>query len=91
MCTMTTVGATEVKNRLGQVLEQARKEPVLVQTHGRDSVVILDHAEYQHLRRLEDAYWLVRAEEAAKGGFLSPEETMARISERLNRFEDEED
>ena len=87
---MTTIGASEVKNRLGQVLEQARREPVLVQTHGRDSVVILDHAEYQHLRKLEDAFWLARAEEAAKGGFLTPEETMARTSRRMNEMQDEE-
>ena len=81
---MTTVGATDVKNRFGQIMEQARREPVLVQSHGRDSVVIVDHAEFARLRRLEDAYWEARANEAVKSGFLSPEETMTRLSARLS-------
>lgn len=51
---MITVTASEVKNKFGQIMEQARREPVLVQSHGRNSVVILDHVEYERLRRLED-------------------------------------
>lgn len=77
---MTTIGATEVKNKFGQIMDQARREPVLVQSHGRDSVVIVDHEEFARLRRLEDAYWIARADEARKSGFLSPEETLARLS-----------
>lgn len=76
---MVTVAATDLKNKLGQIMDQARREPVLVQSHGRDMVVILDHAEFERLRRLEDAYWTERAEAALKSGFLSPEETLARL------------
>jgi prevent-host-death family protein len=79
---MVTVAATDLKNKLGQIMDQARREPVLVQSHGRDMVVILDHAEFSRLRRLEDAYWAERAEEALKSGFLSPEETMSRLQAR---------
>lgn len=80
---MVTVGATELKNRLGEFIDKARREPVLVQSHGRDVVVILDHAEFERLRGIEDAYWLERAQQAAKGGFMTPDETMAYLQERL--------
>jgi hypothetical protein len=42
-----------------------------------------DPKETDRLRRLEDAYWTARAEEAIKGGFLSPEESMAFLLGRL--------
>lgn len=79
---MTVVTATDLKNKIGQIIDQARHEPVLVQSHGRDVVVILDHAEFARLRRLEDSYWAAQADEALKSGFLSPEETMARLKAR---------
>jgi prevent-host-death family protein len=53
---MLTVTATELKNKLGEVIDQARREPVLVQSHGRDVVVIVDHAEFTRLRQLVDAF-----------------------------------
>lgn len=87
---MLTVAATDVKNRFGQIIDQARKEPVMVQSHGRDSVVILDHEEFARLRRLEDSYWGVRAMEAAKSGFLTPEETMQRLQQRLAAIESDD-
>jgi prevent-host-death family protein len=49
---MLAVTATELKNKLGEVIDQARREPVLVQSHGRDVVVIVDHAEFTRLRLL---------------------------------------
>lgn len=79
---MVTVAATDLKNKLGQIINQAQREPVLVQSHGRDVVVIVDHEEYARLRRLEDAYWAARAEEALKSGFLGPEESMAFLLAR---------
>ncbi|MFN8495488.1 MAG: type II toxin-antitoxin system Phd/YefM family antitoxin [Caldilineaceae bacterium] len=51
---MVTVAATDLKNKLGQIMDQARREPVLVQSHGRDMVVILDHAEFERLQRLKE-------------------------------------
>ena len=80
---MQTVTATELKNRFGQIIDRACREPILVQSHGRDMVVILDHAEFDRLRRLEDAYRVRRAEEALQSGFLTPEETMAKLQSRL--------
>jgi prevent-host-death family protein len=80
---MQTIAATKLKNKLGEVIDLARREPVMVQSHGRDIVVILDHAEFSRLRQLEDSYWAQRAEEAKLSGFLTPEETMARLQTRF--------
>jgi prevent-host-death family protein len=79
---MIRVAATDLKNKLGQIIDQARREPVLVQSHGRDTVVIIDHAEFARLRQLEDLYWIARAEAALKSGFLTPEETITRLQAR---------
>jgi prevent-host-death family protein len=86
---MLKVGATELKNRLGEFIDKARREPVLVQSHGRDVVVLLDHAEFERLRGIEDAYWIARAQQAAKDGFLNPEESMAYLQARLSTSEAE--
>ena len=86
---MVTVTATDLKNRFGQIVDQARREPVLVQSHGRDMVVILDHAEYNHLRQLEDDYWVARADQALASGVLSTEETMVRLQARLESMSKE--
>ena len=77
---MTTVAATELKNQFGKIIDLARREPVMVQNHGRDTVVIVDHEEFAHLRRLEDAYWGARADEALKSGLIGEERTAKLLS-----------
>jgi prevent-host-death family protein len=46
---MAAMSATDAKNRFGEVLELARKEPVRVQKNGRDVAVVLSAEEYQAL------------------------------------------
>lgn len=46
---MSTISATDAKNRFGQVLEQARTEPVRIQKNGRDVAVVLSPEEYRAL------------------------------------------
>jgi antitoxin Phd len=87
---MTQVSATEVKQRFGQVMEEVKRGPVIVQTHGRNSAVILDIEEYERLRRFEDAYWIARAEEAEREGFVGTEETLRVLTEKLREAEREE-
>ena len=47
---MSSITATDAKNRFGQVLEMARTEPVHVQKNGRDVAVVLSPEEYQRLQ-----------------------------------------
>lgn len=43
---MSTITATDAKNRFGQVLEMARTEPVRVQKNGRDVGVVISPEEF---------------------------------------------
>lgn len=47
---MKTVGATEAKNRLGAILDDAQREPVVIRRQDRDIAVVLSMAEYERLR-----------------------------------------
>lgn len=84
---MVQATATEVKNRFGEYMEKAQKEPVTVEKTGRPYVVLVSQEEYERLVKLEDAYWGRKAEEAVKGGFLGSEATMAKMRTRLNAIE----
>ena len=68
--------ATEVKNRFGEFMDKAQKEPVEVEKTGRKYAVLLSYEEYERLRALEDAYWGARAKQAEAGGFVGTEESM---------------
>lgn len=66
------ITATELKNRLGQYLEAAQREPVLIEKSGRESSVVLSKQRYDELLELEDRLWDLRAQLAEREGFASP-------------------
>jgi prevent-host-death family protein len=47
------ITATEAKNRLGQVLEQAQRQPVIIEKAGRRHSVVMSHERYQELLKAE--------------------------------------
>lgn len=47
---MKTVAATEAKNRLGAILDDAQREPVVIRRQDRDVAVVISMAEYERLR-----------------------------------------
>jgi prevent-host-death family protein len=47
---MTTVSATQAKQRFAELLDKAQKGPVRIQRHGRDVVVLTSAEEYDRLR-----------------------------------------
>ena len=47
---MKTVPATEAKNRLGAILDDAQREPVVIRRQDRDIAVVLSMADYERLR-----------------------------------------
>jgi prevent-host-death family protein len=47
---MKTVAATEAKNRLGAILDDAQREPIVIRRQDRDIAVVLSMAEYERLR-----------------------------------------
>lgn len=47
---MTRISATDAKNRFGQVLDLARKEPVFVHKNGREVAVVLSRQAFEELQ-----------------------------------------
>ena len=69
---MKTVPATEAKNRLGAILDDAQREPIVIRRQDRDIAVVLSMAAYERLRTGNIQAFLdlrnqVAAEAAANG------------------------
>ena len=69
---MKRVAATEAKNRLGAILDDAQRQPVVIRRQNRDIAVVLSMADYERLRAGNVQAFLelrkrVAEEAAAKG------------------------
>lgn len=69
---MKSVAATEAKNRLGAILDDAQREPIVIRRQDRDIAVVISMADYERLRSGNVRAFLdlrkeVAAEAAAKG------------------------
>ena len=51
MDTVTRVSASEFQNTFGLLSDRARREPVVITKHGRDSLVIMPVEEWERLKR----------------------------------------
>jgi len=63
---MTTMTATEVKNRFGELGDQLRSGPIRVTKSGRAAMVIVAADEFDRLKQLEDRVWGERALEVIR-------------------------
>ena len=81
---MLHIAASEVKQRLGQYMESALTEPVVIEKSGRPAVVMLSVAEYERLQAMDDAYWGERAKQSLADGLAGTDETMRRLQERVD-------
>ena len=82
------IPAAKAKNRFGEMLDTAQREPVIIQKHGRTVAVLLsgrDYEEYQRLVGLDDAWWGEQAMKVLKNPkFIGPEKTRKFFDEILN-------
>ena len=63
---MKTVAATEAKTRLGAILDDAQREPVVIRRQDRDIAVVLSMRDYERLRSGNvDTFLALRNEVAA--------------------------
>ncbi len=85
---MVSYDATTVKNKLGEVIEAARQEPVCVTKSGKEVVYILSAAEYARLLKMEQAYWSQRIQAAEATGYVGQEKSMALIKRILGSAEE---
>jgi prevent-host-death family protein len=83
---MREVNSTEFKNHFGEFLDLAHDEPIAVSKSGKPIAVVLSAEEFDHLQKLDDAYWRARAEAAeAKGQWIGHDEAMRLLASRLKR------
>jgi prevent-host-death family protein len=47
---MKRIAATEAKNRLGAILDEAQRQPIVIRRQKRDVAVVLSMADYERLR-----------------------------------------
>ena len=47
---MKSVAATEAKNRLGAILDEAQREPIVIRRQDRDIAVVMSMADYERLK-----------------------------------------
>ncbi|MBF0290812.1 MAG: type II toxin-antitoxin system Phd/YefM family antitoxin [Nitrospinae bacterium] len=83
---MKTATATEIKNRFGEYLQSAIREPVLIEKTGKPVAVLLSIDDYERLSALEDAYWIMKAQKAEAGGYLGVTATKKFIGSRLKKL-----
>ena len=81
---MKTLGASEAKNRFGEMLDFARREPVQIAQKGRSVVVVLSIEEFERFSELENELLALKAENAYQEGFVGTVESEALLSEILN-------
>ncbi len=49
---MTTISATQAKQRFAELLDTAQREPVRIQRHERDVAVLVSAVEYERIHRM---------------------------------------
>jgi prevent-host-death family protein len=64
---MKRISATEAKNRLGAILDDAQRQPVVIRRQQRDIAVVLSMADYERLRSGNiQAFFDIRSQIAAE-------------------------
>jgi len=82
--------ATEVKQRFGEYLDRAQREPVEIDRSGRLVAVLVSAEEYEALVRAEDYVWGRLAQAAAADGEWASPEEVAALVRRYEELEAEE-
>jgi antitoxin Phd len=82
--TIMDITATELKNRLGQYLDAAETEPVIIEKSGRKKSVLISHDMYMNLVALEDAYWGEKAKQAEASGYVG-QKAVKKLLERASK------
>jgi prevent-host-death family protein len=82
---MTTISATQAKQKFAELLDTAQREPVRIQRHERDVAVLVSAEEYERLRENRWAEFnrlsAIAAEQAKSSG-LTEERLSGILAER---------
>jgi prevent-host-death family protein len=80
----TSVSASDVKQKFGKYIDDARLAPVVINKNGKPCIVMISFERFEELQAMEDAYWLAQAEAGITSGFLGAEKTAEVLKEKLN-------
>lgn len=80
------ISIAHLQNGLGQYLDLAATEPVIVEQTGIPLVAMISYQIYQRLLELEDLVWGNQALAAEQEGYLSAEDTL-RLLQQTNHGE----
>ncbi|MBM3132800.1 MAG: type II toxin-antitoxin system Phd/YefM family antitoxin [Chloroflexi bacterium] len=73
---MITFASKDAKNKFGEMIDAAQREPVVISKKGRSVAVVISKQEYERLQALEDVLWAKKADEAMKNAeWLGPDES----------------
>jgi len=82
--------ATEIKTHFGHYLDLAEKgETVIVERSGREAAALIDYAEYQHLKQLDDLLLMEKIKQAEEKGYLNDAESEEFFKAMLGRLSDD--
>ncbi len=81
---MKTLGASEAKNRFGELLDLARREPVEITKKGRKVAVVISIEEFERLLELEDELIAIKAKQAQQEGFIGLSESEDLLEDIMN-------
>ncbi len=81
---MKKLASKKAKDNFGALLDTAQREPVTIEKKGRPVAVVLSLDEYQRMEATEDAYWAIKANAAAKKGFIGEKKSEKLIEDLLN-------
>ncbi len=85
---MRQVNSTDFKIHFGDFVDLVRDEAIEVLRGSKPVGVFLSRDEYEHLQRLDEAYWAARAAAAeANGQWVGHDEAVRLLTDRLTRAE----
>ncbi|MEO1530317.1 MAG: type II toxin-antitoxin system Phd/YefM family antitoxin [Planctomycetota bacterium] len=85
---MLHISSSELKKQLGSYLAEAEREPIQIEKSGRPVAIMLSPSEYQHLKQMEDQYWIARADAARHSDqWVGHNAVFERLTDRLREAE----
>ncbi|NEQ63356.1 MULTISPECIES: type II toxin-antitoxin system Phd/YefM family antitoxin [Moorena] len=72
---MKILGASDAKNRFGELLDLARREPIQITKKGRKVAVVISIEEFERLLELEEELIAIKAKQAQQEGFIGLSES----------------
>ncbi|NEP20667.1 type II toxin-antitoxin system prevent-host-death family antitoxin [Moorena sp. SIO3I6] len=81
---MKNLGASEAKNRFGELLDLARREPVKITKKGRNVAVVISIEEFERFLELEEELIAIKAKQAQQEGFIGLSESEQLLEDIMN-------